>query len=85
MTYDTNPLIETGYGVATGESSFSAGVEATRQALSGVNSHPLSAVLIYASVRFDLEEVLRGVHTLVGDTGGRRMPTPCSLRFSRRS
>ncbi len=56
-----------GYGMAKGVESFSTGAEAARQAMAGIDEgHPHSAVLVFASVRYDLEEVLRGVHSMVG-------------------
>jgi PAS domain S-box-containing protein len=56
-----------GYGMAKGADSFATGLEAARQAMAGIDErHPLSAVLVFASVRYDLEEVLRGIHSVVG-------------------
>ncbi len=56
-----------GYGMAKGDESFATGAEAARQAMAGIEEgRPLSAVLVFASVRYDLEEVLRGIRSVVG-------------------
>jgi PAS domain S-box-containing protein len=53
--------------MAKGAESFATGVEAARQAMAGIDEgRPLSAVLVFASVRYDLEELLRGIHSVVG-------------------
>jgi PAS domain S-box-containing protein len=58
-----------GYGMAKGDDSFATGVEAARQATADINEcPPLSAVLVFASVHYDLEELLRGIHSVVGET-----------------
>jgi PAS domain S-box-containing protein len=53
--------------MAKGDESFATGAEAARQAMTGVDEgRPLSAVLVFASVCYDLEEMLRGIHSVVG-------------------
>ena len=56
-----------GYGLARGNDAFAAGVEAARQAFTHNQVHPPSLVLVFASVRFDLEKLLQGVETIVGN------------------
>jgi PAS domain S-box-containing protein len=59
--------IEVGCGLGKGDDAFAAGAQAARQALSGVNQLSLSVVLAFASVRYDLEALLRGIHSAVGE------------------
>lgn len=59
--------IEFGYGISREERAFSAGAEAARQALASVGEHPLSVALVFASVRYPLQELLEGVASLVGE------------------
>ena len=59
--------LEIGYGLAKGDDAFATGVEAAKQALTGIQEYAPSLVLVFASIRYDLEELLRGVHTVVGD------------------
>ncbi len=59
--------IEVGYGLGHEDDAFCTGVEATRQATQGLREHSLSVVLVFASVRYDLEELLRGVHSVAGE------------------
>ena len=59
--------LEIGYGLGKGDDSFATGVETARQALDGMRESALSLVLVFASIRYDLEELLRGVHAVVGD------------------
>ncbi|MBI4775481.1 MAG: FIST C-terminal domain-containing protein [Deltaproteobacteria bacterium] len=58
--------IEVGYGAAEGKDSFSVGAEAALKAAEGITSHPLSAVLVFASVRYHLPELLGGIHHIMG-------------------
>ena len=59
--------IEIGHGMAKGDDSFAVGLEAGRQALSGISKNAISVVLVFASVRYDLEETLGGIHRAVGE------------------
>jgi hypothetical protein len=59
--------LEIGYGLGKGGDAFATGVEAARQALGSILEHAPSLVLLFASVRYDLEELLRGVHSVVGE------------------
>lgn len=59
--------LEAGYGLAKGDDAFATGVEAARQALSGIRQYAPSLVTVFASVRYDLEEMLRGVQAVVGE------------------
>jgi hypothetical protein len=61
------PEIEVGSGVSTAEFAFDAAVEAARMALSDIEIGPPSVVFVYASVSYELSEVLRGVSDVVGD------------------
>jgi len=58
--------IQVGYGVSTNDNSFSAGKEAAISAIKGIFKHPLSIVLVFASVRYDLSELLDGIKSIVG-------------------
>jgi PAS domain S-box-containing protein len=60
--------LQVGYGSAKGCDSFAVGTEAARQAVRGIDGSPLVVVLVFASVHYDLEEMLRGIHAVVGDT-----------------
>ncbi len=59
--------IEVGCGAATGEDGYATGRDAARQAMSGIQSHPLSAVIVFASASIPLEEMLSGIRSVVGD------------------
>ena len=61
--------IEVGYGVGKGkgDDAFTIGVEAAQQALSHIKKHPLSAVLVFASAHYELEELLHGIKKVVGN------------------
>ena len=61
------PEIEVGYGLGKGDNAFAVGMEAARQAVTGTEKHPLSTVLVFASACYDLEELLGGIHSVVGD------------------
>jgi PAS domain S-box-containing protein len=61
-------LIEVGYGVAKGDNSFSVGKEAAGQALLAVRKYALSAMIVFCSANYDLNEVLQGIHSIVGKT-----------------
>ena len=57
--------IEVGQGEADGTDSFAAGFDAARQAVSSIKEHAVSVVLVFASVRYDLEEMLKGVRQAI--------------------
>ena len=61
------PEVEAGYGVAKGTNSFATGAAAATQAMNGIKECPLVVVLVFASVKYDLEALLNGVHEVVGD------------------
>ncbi len=67
MEEDDCPKIEAGYGLAAGGSAFSVGIEAAKKALSAIHAHAISALLIFASGKYNLEEVLKGIHSVSGD------------------
>ena len=47
------------------QDSFAAGLDAARQAASGIREHSISLALVFASVRYDMEEMLRGIQQVV--------------------
>ncbi|MDR3588038.1 MAG: FIST N-terminal domain-containing protein [Negativicutes bacterium] len=59
------PAIEIGHGLARGDSSFAAGAEAVSKAVSSIREYAVSAVLVFASVTYNLTEVLQGIHSVV--------------------
>jgi PAS domain S-box-containing protein len=63
----TLPKLEVGYGLGRGQASFTTGARSATQAMTGVKECPLAAVLVFASVKYDLEAVLQGVYSVVGD------------------
>jgi PAS domain S-box-containing protein len=65
---EQQPVIEVGYGLAKGEVAFSVGVTAAKQALSSIRVHKIVAVLVFAAAVYNSEEVLQGVHEVVGET-----------------
>ena len=65
---DIPPNIEVGTGISAEGTGFNAGRFAASTALQSIHHHAISVVLIYASVHFELSEVLRGVHAITGDT-----------------
>ncbi len=64
---NSQPEIEVGAAAAAGVDSFEVGARAASQALASITRRPLSVVFVYASVAYDLREVLRGVASVVGD------------------
>jgi len=58
--------LQVGYGIAKGEQALEVGTIAARQAVQGIKKKGLTAILVFASVRYDLKEVLRGIHGVVG-------------------
>ena len=67
MTQFTPSFIESGNGQSAHESAYTCGRDAAAAALSQIHRHPVSVVIVYASIRHALDEVLRGVHSVVGD------------------
>ncbi len=61
------PVLETGLGFARGENAFAAGADAAQQAVQAQLHHSLTAVLVFASIRYDLEALLEGVHSVTGE------------------
>jgi len=60
--------ISVGYGLANSKgSSFRAGAEAARDAVANTTRHPISAVLVFASVSHELSELLAGIRSITGD------------------
>jgi hypothetical protein len=59
--------LQIGYGTAKGRNSFAVGTEAAQEAGRDFKESPLAVVMVFASVRYDLEELLRGIHAVVGD------------------
>jgi PAS domain S-box-containing protein len=59
--------IEVGYGIGKGEDAFTTGTGAARQAMASISEHRLSGVLVFASARYDLGELLRGILSVVGE------------------
>lgn len=57
--------IEIGCGFSTGADSYVAGNEAAQKAVAGFMKCKASLVLVFASVRYDLEEMLRGIRDVV--------------------
>jgi two-component system, cell cycle sensor histidine kinase and response regulator CckA len=58
------PKIEIGHGSAQEKDSFSAGRLAAAKALSMIHASPVVALIVFASVKYDLQEVLRGIGTI---------------------
>lgn len=63
----TLPKLEVGYGLGKGQNSLATGASSATQAMTGIKECPLAAVLVFGSVSYDLEEVLKGVSDVVGD------------------
>ena len=61
-----NSHLQVGHGVSINDNSFSAGVEAARLAMQGITIEHLSVVFVFASVRYNLSELLAGVNSIVG-------------------
>lgn len=60
--------IETGYGTASGKSSFETGMKAAKQAVESIHTFEISVILVYTSVEYNLQEVLQGIKCVVGET-----------------
>lgn len=67
MEQNNHPKLETGYGTATGSSSYETGIEAAKKALESINEYKISAVIVHASIGYNLPEVLQGISEVVGD------------------
>jgi PAS domain S-box-containing protein len=61
-------VIEIGHGMAQGIVSFEVGREAARQAFASIRVHAISAVMVFAAAVYNQEEVLQGIHSVVGET-----------------
>ena len=66
MSESESNLIETGCGSSDLDDARGAGIEAARGALQAVERHPVSVVLVFASVRFDPEALLGGIRSVTG-------------------
>ena len=67
FNHDIPPNIEVGTGISAEGTGFNAGKFAADTALQSIHHHAISVVLVYASVHFDLTEVLQGVHAITGN------------------
>jgi PAS domain S-box-containing protein len=56
-----HPKLEIGYGTAHGRDSFSAGRNAAAKAIAMIHVNPVVAVMVFASVQYDLNDVLHGI------------------------
>jgi hypothetical protein len=63
----TRKFLEVGCGIGKGNDAFSTGAEATRNAVSSIKANPLSVVIVLSSVCYDLENLLKGIHSVTGD------------------
>ena len=61
------PKIRVGCATGIGEDSFCTGAKTAREALCQVGEEPLSAVIVFAPVSYDLKQLLAGIHEVVGD------------------
>jgi diguanylate cyclase (GGDEF)-like protein/PAS domain S-box-containing protein len=59
--------LEVGYGLAKGGDAFATGGTAAKQALSSIREYAPCLVLVFASISYDLEELLQGIQAVVGD------------------
>ena len=66
-TGDQKTSILVGCGSAGGGRGREDGAAAARQALAGTEAQPLSAVIVFASVSYDLEALSEGIVDVVGD------------------
>lgn len=58
--------LRVGYGWAKGDEALLVGREAAKAALAPLGSEPPVAVLVFASIRYDLEALLHGIHEVTG-------------------
>jgi diguanylate cyclase (GGDEF)-like protein/PAS domain S-box-containing protein len=61
------PSVEIGTGVSQATDSLGAGLAASIEAISNIRQYRISAVLIYASVHYDLDKVLKGIRSTIGN------------------
>jgi len=61
------PNIEVGCGIARGDDSFGAGRDAANKATEGIVSYFLTAVIVFAPASYDLDAMLSGIRSVVGD------------------
>jgi diguanylate cyclase (GGDEF)-like protein/PAS domain S-box-containing protein len=61
------PSVEIGTGVSQDPDSLDAGLDASIEAISNIRRYRISIVLVYASVHYDLDKVLKGIRRTVGD------------------
>lgn len=64
---ETRKFLEVGYGMEKGKDSFATGVKATQSAVSNIIDNPLSLMIVFSSVCYNLSELLRGIHSVIGD------------------
>ena len=65
MNMLTSALLETGSGSSGGDNPYVAGMAAAHQALATIRTGPVAAVMVFASVRYDLPAVLRGIRAVL--------------------
>jgi len=58
--------IEVGKGYSKNSDSFSAGIEAAKSAMENINIQNISVIIVFASVRYNLSDLLKGVESIVG-------------------
>lgn len=58
--------IETGFGVAYGDDPFLVGREAAKEALTTIIAHPVSVVIVFASIHYNPEKLLSGIRSITG-------------------
>ncbi len=61
------PNIEVGCGISCGENSYAAGRDAARQATADISSYLLTAVIVFAPASYDLDAMLSGIRSVVGN------------------
>jgi PAS domain S-box-containing protein len=64
---DRFEYIQIGYGTAKGNDSSLVGKKAAGEALKGIDAYRISAVLVFASVRYNLTDLLSGIAEIVGN------------------
>jgi len=67
MTLANQPKLEIGSGSAHDGDPFTTGKNAAVQAISTIHSCPVVAVVVFASVKYDLKEVLQGIRSIIPD------------------
>jgi hypothetical protein len=67
MVLPDSPKVEFGYGTAQEDNTFAAGKNAASQAFSMIRSYPVVAVMAFASVHNNLNEVLHGIKSIIPD------------------